>query len=486
MKIVTARIGRADLPGFLGAWAGGLRKAETAQLRWLTVILLLATVLRIVWVVYAAREPAGLHDPTFYFFYAEQFADGVGYRVPDLQQALELAPAEVKEAMESSVAPLPDGSPTAYYPVGYPAALGGVFALVKHTPIPDNLVLAGAFFHVALGVATVGLTYFVATRLFNPTVGLLSALGLAVFPNLIFHSAAFLTETLFNFLVMAALAVLVSTSWREWEIGRGKLVAFGALLALSALVRPISLLFLPLLLAVLLVSGFGSRRSFTYTGAVLVVAAVVIAPWSIRNAVAMGAPIVISANTGDNLCIGHYPGARGHFALPDHCFPDEPYAGLARPEFEVRRDEDNTRRAIEFAVRHPVAELKLLSSKSWWLWHEDHDGLWAVESFGRDPFIPSDLRTALARTADVYFFVVISLGGLGLAAFVLPPRHPRRLFFLLALLALAGIPLVFFGDSRFHVPVLPLLVVSAAWAVVTVPRLVRSAVRRERDSLGEA
>ncbi|MCH7567353.1 MAG: hypothetical protein IH787_06840, partial [Nitrospirae bacterium] len=36
-----------------------------------------------------------------------------------------------------------------------------------------------------------------------------------------------------------------------------------------------------------------------------------------------------------------------------------------------------------------------------------------------------------------------------------------------ALLALAGIPLVFFGDARFHVPVMPLLVVPAAWLVGT-------------------
>jgi hypothetical protein len=205
----------------------------------------------------------------------------------------------------------------------------------------------------------------------------------------------------------------------------------------------------------------------------------------------------------------------------------------------MQRDRDNREHAIDFALDNPRAELKLLSRKSYYTWHHDHDGLWAVESYGEDPFIGSgatlqivpaeippqeaafvagqvaeiagldpagaqaaiaggapvalaedidpqvghDLREAqlpgvrfvtpralqreaLERIADIFFFTTISLGGLGLIGFVLRPLEPRRLFFLLALLALAGAPLPFFGDARFHVPVVPLLAVSAAWAVL--------------------
>jgi len=103
-----------------------------------------------------------------------------------------------------------------------------------------------------------------------------------------------------------------------------------------------------------------------------------------------------------------------------------------------------------------------------------------VESYGDDPFLDAGLRTALERTADVFFFVTISAGALGLAGLVLPPLDGRRLFFLLALLALAGVPLAFFGDTRFHVPAMPLLVVAAAWAVLaairTAPKLAQGAV----------
>ncbi|MCH8025452.1 MAG: glycosyltransferase family 39 protein [Chloroflexi bacterium] len=507
-----------DEPHRVGALRRQVERAwQRAELRWLGAILVLAAALRIAWVLYAARVPLGVHDPEFYYGYGQSIANGLGYTLPD--------------------------GPTAYYPIGYPATLGALYFLVGHTPIPDNLPLATGFFQVFLSVATVALVYYLGRRLFTPAVGLLAALWMALFPNLIFHTATYLTETLFIFLVLAALAVLFSFRWRDERPGWARLLVFGVLMGFSALVRPVSLLFLPLLPIVWLIAGFGWQRALGYSGAVLVITAAVITPWTIRNIVRMDALVIISANLGDNLCMGNYTDARGHFALPERCFSEEEYAGLVRPEFEVKRNNDNTRKAVSFILKNPRFELKLLSRKAYYIWNHDHDGLASVESYGDDPFIganlslvilpdkvPDDqfffilqgverltgldygelvdqvidaranaveelvvlenldpetarliqeevlfgvrvrnnssLRAALEGIADVFFFVTISLGGLGLVGFVLPLRRPRRIFFLLVLLALAGIPLVFFGDARFHVPVLPFLAVSAAWAVL--------------------
>ena len=128
-------------------------------------------------------------------------------------------------------------------PIGYPATLGALFFVVRHTLIPDNFPNAVGFFQVFLGVATVGLAFYVGRRLFGVAVGLLAALWLALFPNLIFHTAVALSETLFNFLIMAALAVLVSrrAGERRARAADGS-SSSGALLGASALVRPISLL----------------------------------------------------------------------------------------------------------------------------------------------------------------------------------------------------------------------------------------------------
>ncbi|MCH7720224.1 MAG: glycosyltransferase family 39 protein, partial [Planctomycetes bacterium] len=382
-------------------WASWVRGRSTTELRWLTAILALAFVLRLVWVLYAMREPQGLHDPIFYWGYGQAIAAGIGYELPAVGSI--------------------SAGPTAYYPIGYSAALGAVFALVTHTPIPDNLPLTAGFFQIFLGVATVAFVYEIGRRLFNSAVGLLAAAWLAVFPNLIFHTAAFLTETLFMFIVMAALLVLLADDWRERPPSLARLAAFGVLLAASALVRPISLLFLPLVPVVWLVARFGWRRALLDTGVVLIFAVAVIAPWSIRNFIKMDSPVIISTNLGDNLCIGHHEFALGHFALPLSCFPPDAYADMDRAEFEVRRNNDNIERAVKFALGHPVAELKVLSRKAYHLWKHDHDGLRAVESYGKNRFIDDALRTALERIADGFFFVTISLGGIGLAGFLLRP-----------------------------------------------------------------
>ena len=64
------------------------------------VVLAVAALVRVVWCWLAARDPVGLHDPGLYRLFASQFAAGNGYV-------------------------LFDGSPTGYYPVGYPLTLGG-------------------------------------------------------------------------------------------------------------------------------------------------------------------------------------------------------------------------------------------------------------------------------------------------------------------------------------------------------------------------
>jgi len=186
----------------------------------------------------------------------------------------------------------------------------------------------------------------------------------------------------------------------------------------------------------------------------------------------MDAFVVMSTNLGDNLCIGHHKGAPGHFALPSSCFPEDDYVNIDRAEFEVRRNNNNTERAMKFAMENPISELKLLARKSYHLWKHDHDGLDAVESYGESRFINEELRRVLERTADTFFFVTISIGGLGLVGLV-SARDPRRIFFLFSLLILAGVPLLFFGNPRFHLPVMPLLVVPAAWALATSIAFVR-------------
>jgi 4-amino-4-deoxy-L-arabinose transferase-like glycosyltransferase len=417
--------------------------------------MLVATALRLAWILYAAREPHGFHDPTLYGVFAGRIAHGAGYTMAN-------------------------GEATAYYPVGYPAALGAVVWFVGLTPLPENIPSTAAVFNLVLGVGTVALTFEVGRRLFDNRIGLLSAALVALWPNLIFHTAVMLTETLFIFLVMAAILLLVGLPASTRRIGWRRLAAFGVLLALSALVRPISLTFLPALVIVLAMARFGWRRTVQYVGGAALAVMIVLAPWTIRNVRETGSLVLISTNLGDNLCISRHPGATGAFQAVSACVVRA--KGLTRLDYEVKENSTNTRRATRFVRGHPLSEARLIPLRGYHAIKNDHDGLLASESYGDNRYIPSALRRGLEIVADGYFFAALALGLLAVPAFVGRAR-PWRLFFLLAATALAVQPLVFFGDPRFHVPVLPFLAVMSAVTLSRSRTLFAARSRRQMTVL---
>lgn len=413
--------------------------AETHRDRWwLAGIVFVGLALRVAWALYAARPPVGLKDPTFYMIFAGRLADGLGYSVPN-------------------------GEPTAYYPVGYPGALAALFWLADRTPLPDDRMAIVVFLNLVAAVVSFVLVFAIGRRLFDRRVGLAAAGLLAVMPNLIFHSGLALTETVFNTLALAAVLVIVSTTWRSPPVRA--LAAFGLLVGLAALVRPPSLLFVPVLaLAGWWAAGWGWRELGRAVAVPTAVAAAVILPWTVRNLVEMEAPILISSNVGDNLCIGNNPEATGAFSLPRSCL--DGYDDLARPAYEVRRDADGRAKAIRFILEEPAEQLRLIPLRAYWTFSADTDGLRAAESYGEDRFIGQPLRRVLELAANTTFFATLALG---LAAVVLlrsGGRDPGRTFVVLVAASLAVTPLVFFGDLRFHVPVVPFLVIGAAALVV--------------------
>lgn len=407
--------------------------------------MVLGVALRVAWALYATRQPVGLHDPTFYTVFAEEIARGNGYR-------------------------LPDGQPTAYYPVGYPAVLGALFWLADHSPLPDGRMGLVVGLNLACAASSLVLVFLIGRRLFDQRVALLAAGIMAVFPNLVFHAALALTETLFITLALLAVLVLVSTPWERRPLGA--LVGFGLLVGLSALVRPPSLLFLPVLA---LVGWWGAGWGWRAVGRSVLVAGLaavaVIAPWTLRNAVVMTSPVIISTNMGDNLCIGNNPEATGAFQMPPSCL--DGYDHLERPEYELRRDAEGRRKGLEHILGQPADQLRLVPLRLFHTFKDDTDGLHAAESYGADPFIPPFRRSILEAVANAVFFATL-LTAMAAMPWLLRGRDPGRLLLLLSAVSLVLPPLVFFGDVRFHVPMIPFQVLAAAALLGALADMVRA------------
>jgi 4-amino-4-deoxy-L-arabinose transferase-like glycosyltransferase len=401
--------------------------------RWPLLLFVLALAVRIAWVLYSHRAPVGLHDPVAYDSLARGILDRRGYIGPWTNV------------------------PTAYFPPGYPAALAAVYAVFGRS------ALWGGMLNALLGAATVVITYELARRLLDVRVARVAGLLLAFFPNQIFYTGVLLSEVLFTFFLMAGLLVLMAEPWPREGISLRRLALAALFLGAATMVRPIVLI-VPVVLFLYWLWVFPNRaRVLAQVGVILLVFAAIILPWTIRNAVTMHAFVLISTNSGDDFCIGNHEGANGQFLFSGPCY--EGYEGIPKRELEIAGYREGLRRGAEFIINHPADELGLIFEKAYFLVNSDSDGLFADENYGSSPFIKEETRDQLRTAANAYYFATIGWAGIGLL-FWLRRRDPRRTFCLIMIACILLAPLAFFGDPRFHFPVIPLLCILAATGVV--------------------
>jgi 4-amino-4-deoxy-L-arabinose transferase-like glycosyltransferase len=405
----------------------------------LSGVVLVGFALRLGWALYARPDaPIDWYlsgDQFSYFHYGNEIARGRGYN--------------------SYIT----GEATAYYPIGFPAILGALYFVVLHTPIPDNPLFATALFHVVLGTASVALVFVVGRAVASIRVGLVAATVLAVFPNVIYQVATLQLETTFIFLLLVALAVITTHDWATGAPTISRLLAFGATLGVAVLVRPFAAVLLVGLAGALAAVRIGWRRVALL---VAVPAAVVVAlsiPWTIRNAVRLDAFVPSSTNMGDTLCLDRNLDAEGGFRFADH-------DGCAPPDLhEVPRNRESTKKAIRFVLDHPDRELLQIVRRARFMFQDDHDGIIAVQTLGGGPFLSEDVVETAEAVADWYYYAVLVLAVAGLAGFAHRDHRPGRLVAASGLVGLLVIPLLLWGNPRFHLPLLPFMALSAAFAL---------------------
>lgn len=181
-------------------------------------------------------------------------------------------------SMDRTWAEAPAGhvpAPDAFRPPGYP-----LFLAMLGTPEPSEAYLFQVSLAQALlGIASVWLLFLIASRFLGWKSSMAVALIAALSPHLATISTYLLSESLFYFLLLAAIASLlkaVDSGNRAW------FAITGALWGLCSLVRSTSEFFPPLLLiAVLLLPGLRRFRSSAMLA--FAVFAAVLAPWMIRN-----------------------------------------------------------------------------------------------------------------------------------------------------------------------------------------------------------
>jgi hypothetical protein len=187
---------------------------------------------------------------------------------------------------------------------------------------------------------------------------------------------------------------------------------------------------------------------------------------------------VLSTNTGDNLCMSRRVGANGTFELPNpRCFEGS-FDSELPPAYEIDRDAQGRRLAVEFVREHPGEEFALWGRRLYQTFKDDADSLFAAQSYGDNVFINDRIWENLARGASDYFNLTIVLSLIAVPM-VLRRRDPGWFVVVLVVPATVILPvLATFGDPRFHVPALPFFALMSAVPIVAAGRWIGSRTAR--------
>jgi 4-amino-4-deoxy-L-arabinose transferase-like glycosyltransferase len=312
-----------------------------------------------------------------------------------------------------------------------------------------------------------------AGALFGGTVGRLSGWIAAVHPLLVFFSGYLLTET--TFCATLLLALLFSAEWIKTP-RNGRALGAGIAWGLATLTRPTALP-LPLLVALWawqplgLTVGAGARlRQIALVGLGL---ALVVGPWTVRNAVTMHAFIPVTTGAGGALMVANNaetwddPALRGGASSTSY---QSALAGEFRGLDEVAVDARARDHAWTF-MRGRVGDWPAIAAakvaRFWRLTTQRADtGSWQR---------PGSPLAGLLRLDPLLVWSVLTLP-FAVWGVVRTLRGSRRWFQALPLLIVLHftlVTIVFFGSLRMRVPVEPLMALFIALGLDDARRRIR-------------
>jgi 4-amino-4-deoxy-L-arabinose transferase-like glycosyltransferase len=345
--------------------------------------------------------------------------------------------------------------------------------------ISGTSIAFAIFFQQIIGMGTAVLVYLLARQFFVRGVSLLAGVLAALYWPFVYFEGDLLIVTLIVFLDVLALILLI----KSMRTGRTRMfLTAGLVLGLSALARPNILILLPVVpLAFHMFerSGAGHRAAASQQwlkGTLLVYVAVVcvILPVVVRNYIVGRDIVPIASQGGVNFYIGNNPQSDGRTAI----VPGTRWDWWGGYEDAIRIAETARGRPLRpsevsnyyfeqglaFVFGSPDRSIPLLGRKFGMFWAGgERSNPKSISFFWH--------RSGLGKLPLPGFWLVAPLG---LAGAVLLWRR-RRDFWLLYLFVasyMIGV-IAFFVNARFRLPVVPVLIVFAAYAAVLVWRTAR-------------
>ncbi|MBN1371424.1 MAG: hypothetical protein JW987_05635 [Anaerolineaceae bacterium] len=276
------------------------------------------------------RYPIALDDMYQYDMLARSIRDGRGYRWYS-QDDLEVLWPYYEPMVEVERSAFPDeGLPTAHRAPGYPLFLALLYVF---TPDAARFAVARVA-QAGLAAALAPLAALMGRRAgFRPRVCLLAAIGVSLYPILMFYPVALASENLY---ILLGLASLITIYRLGGKYSPGGAVLAGLLAGLTMLTRSVFAPFV--LLAGLWLARFSPGRKKTAL-VFLSIAFGLCLPWAVRNSLLAGKPAFVEGGAGYNLYIANHPQGDGGFI-----------SSIAIPPLNILNDADREQVCMQQAI----------------------------------------------------------------------------------------------------------------------------------------
>lgn len=349
----------------------------------------------------------------------------------------------------------------AFFPPFYPYFLAASRTLSASHWVELVQLIQGVFF--ALGAIW---TRRLAARLMRADLAWIAGYAVALWPPLVIYSTR-LTPACFHAAIIPLLLLLLDNAVRMPRLWRtaGAGVAFG-LLGYS----------LPSFLGTLVLLPLGLRRmrlswsrSFAFTGEILLVAMVVLSPWTIRNALVLRSFVPVATNLGFNLAGSHNQYASSSYNVL--CLGGRIQAELINLNElatvnEAAFDRKLLGQGLSYMLHHPLQTGKRDLTRAFFFW-------WANPDIRLYNF-----REGLAIMVLMTLLLPFSLFGLGVSL-----RSPRESLHVLIYCVLVWQTLFYMNFAirgRYSLELYPLMIVFGVLGAGTITQW----LAKRRDATG--
>lgn len=328
------------------------------------------------------------------------------------------------------------GSPSTFWPPLYPMVLAAIYGVFGHQ------LLIARLFGAVLGALLPLFAFLAIERLQHPRIARWVALGLVIYPYLLYFGAWLIAESLFFALFGAVLWVGARMQQRP---SIRLATVMGVVLGLTTLAKPTLLMQLPLFAIWFLWCLPGSLlQRFKLGVLTALITCAVIAPWTLRNYTLLGAFVPVSTNGGYTFYGANNPNAfGGHYEN----FPPR-LVGLN----EAQEQSEYYRMGLSWIQANPDRFTWLVGQKLIRLISP-----LSVASSPEDFQVPGELLIRIGYS----LYLLTAFTGL-----LLSFRQWRRyVLFYIPIVGVLISTVLFYGDARYLLPAVPSLLLFSALAI---------------------